>query len=122
MGILEVAAVSQDMRSWAKAVPERKKQSKHLQACLHDPEDDTKFFAAIAKSIKEDGKNEARQKPVKKRSIEHCKLHMPKIHTSFLLLDFPGGKRAMSTKAMHYSTFVSTYSSCWESSICTGGG
>ena len=60
ISILEVAAVSTDLRAWAKGVPERKKQSKHLQAWLQDPEDESKLFAAVAKSIKEDGKNETR--------------------------------------------------------------
>ena len=57
--ILEVAAVAQDLRAWAKSVPERKKQTKH-SAWLQDPEDEAKFFAAVAKNIKEDNKNETR--------------------------------------------------------------
>ena len=60
MSILEAAAVSQDFQSWAKGVPERKKQSKHLQAWLQDPKNEDKFLAAMAKSIKEDAKNESR--------------------------------------------------------------
>ena len=49
VSVLEVAAVSKDLRAWAKSVPERKKQSKHLQAWLQDPEDEDKFFAAVQK-------------------------------------------------------------------------
>lgn len=36
VSVLEVAAVGGDLRSWAKSVPDRKKQSKHLQAWLQD--------------------------------------------------------------------------------------
>ncbi|CAE7245390.1 unnamed protein product [Symbiodinium sp. CCMP2592] len=60
MSILEVAAVSKDMRAWAKGVPERRKQSKHLQAWLQDPDDEDKFLAAVAKAVKEDNKNTTR--------------------------------------------------------------
>ena len=56
VSILEVAAVSKDLRAWAKGVPERRKQSKHLQAWLQDPDDEDKFLAAVAKAVKEDNK------------------------------------------------------------------
>ena len=60
VSILEVAAVSKDLRAWAKGVPERRKQSKHLQAWLQDPDDEDKFLAAVAKAVKEDNKNTTR--------------------------------------------------------------
>ncbi|CAE7411337.1 unnamed protein product, partial [Symbiodinium sp. CCMP2456] len=60
VSIMEVAAVSKDLRAWAKGVPERRKQSKHLQAWLQDPDDEDKFLAAVAKAVKEDNKNTMR--------------------------------------------------------------
>lgn len=60
VSIMEVAAVSQDLRTWAKGIPERKKQSKHLQAWLQDPAHESKLFAAVAKGIKEDAKSDTR--------------------------------------------------------------
>lgn len=62
VAMLELGAVSGDMRAWAKAVPERKKQSKYIQAWLSDPGDEDKLFAAVVKSVKEDLKNESRHR------------------------------------------------------------
>jgi hypothetical protein len=62
VAMLELGAVSGDMRAWAKAVPDRKKQSKYIQAWLSDPGDEEKLFAAVVKSVKEDLKNESRHR------------------------------------------------------------
>lgn len=62
ISLLETAAVGSDLRSWAKSVPERKKQSKHLQAWLQDPASEEKFLAAIARNVKEDLKDDTRRR------------------------------------------------------------
>jgi len=62
ISLLETAAVGSDLRSWAKSVPERKKQSKHLQAWLQDPASEEKFLAAIARNVKDDLKDDTRRR------------------------------------------------------------
>lgn len=62
ISLLETAAVGSDLRAWAKSVPERKKQSKHLQAWLQDPASEEKFLAAIARNVKEDLKDDTRRR------------------------------------------------------------
>ena len=60
ISLLELGAVAGDVHAWGKAVPDRKKQAKRLQAWLQDPGDKTKLFAAVAKAVKEDLKNNTR--------------------------------------------------------------
>ena len=54
--------VSKKSRGDEKSVPERKKQSKHLQAWLQDPASEEKFLAAIARNVKEDLKDDTRRR------------------------------------------------------------
>ena len=62
ISLLETAAVGSDLCSWAKSVPERKKQSKHLQAWLQGPASEEKFLAAMARNVKDDLKDDTRRR------------------------------------------------------------
>ena len=61
MALLELAAVTEDIRWWASKVPEVKKQAKHIQAWLAHPKDEDKLFHALAHGIKADEKKNLRR-------------------------------------------------------------
>ena len=61
VALLELAAVSEDIRWWASKVPEVKKQTKHVQAWLAHPKEEDRLFKALAHGIKADEKKNMRR-------------------------------------------------------------
>ncbi|CAE7254127.1 unnamed protein product [Symbiodinium natans] len=61
VALLELAAISEDIRWWASKVPEVKKQTKHVQAWLAHPKEEDRLFKALAHGIKADEKKNMRR-------------------------------------------------------------
>ena len=61
MALMELGAAAEDLAWWGERVPEKTKQSKHLQSWLKDVSDENKLLRAIAHGIQTDERKNTRR-------------------------------------------------------------